>query len=534
MVVTGDVSNGRANEPVGTRAVTRTRHIGPLVAIVVGGLIAALSVIAALLLNHSVANQNQALLRSQAGQITAEIESALTSATPQLVALQDVAAATNSNPAAFMAVAKDVTQPGATVVLARNGRVVAVYGSAFTEGEQLPPSITTAIAKGPPRLFSLGVVKIGGKSFVAVIVGPRPGRDAVLEGEQVDPSKTVQISRGPFAHVRFALYAAPTAQANQLIFTSARPLPLTGPVVTNKIPIGTSRTSKWLIVTGADSPLAGAWPNAFPWILLVVGLMFAVVVATLVNVVARRERYAQELVAERTVELESAQEEIVHRERLSAVGEMATMIGHELRNPLGAAINGLYLARHGLGDQVTPQVTKGLDLAERETQRAATLADDLTAYMRERRPSLERIELGSAVDQVLEATPPPDGIDVRVDGRDVPIDADAAQLTQILSNLVTNAYQAMPDGGSVEVGASAADGHVDIVVEDTGPGLDPKAETRAFDPFFTTKAQGTGLGLAIVQRMAEAHGGSVRLENREAGGARVVIRLPRADLGSGG
>jgi signal transduction histidine kinase len=213
---------------------------------------------------------------------------------------------------------------------------------------------------------------------------------------------------------------------------------------------------------------------------------------------------------------------------------MATMIGHELRNPLGAAINGLYLARHGLGDQVTPQVTKGLDLAERETQRAAALADDLTAYMRERRPSLQRIALGSAVDQVLEATPPPKGIDVRVDSRDVPIDADAAQLTQMLSNLVTNAYQAMPDGGSVQVGAAASDGHVDIVVEDTGPGLDAKAETRAFDPFFTTKAQGTGLGLAIVQRMAEAHGGSVTLENRESGGARVVIRLPSAEATAGG
>jgi signal transduction histidine kinase len=212
---------------------------------------------------------------------------------------------------------------------------------------------------------------------------------------------------------------------------------------------------------------------------------------------------------------------------------MATMIGHELRNPLGAAINGLYLARHGLGDEVPPQVTKGLDLAERETQRAASLADDLTAYMRERRPNLERIPLGSAVDQVLEATPPPEGIEVRVDSRDVPIDADAAQLTQMLSNLVTNAYQAMPDGGSVEVAAAAADGHVDIVVQDTGPGLDTKTETRAFDPFFTTKAQGTGLGLAIVRRMAQAHGGSVSLENRETGGARVVIRLPRADLGSG-
>jgi signal transduction histidine kinase len=329
--------------------------------------------------------------------------------------------------------------------------------------------------------------------------------------------------------LNIAFYAKPVADQSQLILSTAQ-TPFSGKVVRSTVKVG---PVKWLVLTTATTPLAGTWPNAFPWILLAAGLMLAVVLGVLVNVMARRERYAQELVAERTAELESAQDEIVHRERLSAVGEMATMIGHELRNPLGAAINGLYLARHGLGDQATPQVTKGLDLAERETQRAATLADDLTAYMRERRPSLERIELGSAVDQVLEATPPPEGIDVRVDDRSVPIDADAAQLTQMLSNLVTNAYQAMPGGGSVEVGAAAADGHVDIVVADTGPGLDTKTEERAFDPFFTTKAQGTGLGLAIVQRMAQAHGGTVTLENRETGGARVVIRLPKTDVGSG-
>jgi signal transduction histidine kinase len=204
------------------------------------------------------------------------------------------------------------------------------------------------------------------------------------------------------------------------------------------------------------------------------------------------------------------------------------MIGHELRNPLGAAINGLYLIRHHLAGRESPEVLKSLDLVERETNRAASLAEDLTAYMRERQPVLQRVELGAAVDQLLEAVPPPNGIDVSVQTPTVVVDADTAQLTQMLTNCVTNAYQAMPDGGSLNISAAQVNGSVEIVVEDTGSGVDPKADGRAFDPFFTTKAQGTGLGLAIVQRMAEAHGGTVSLENRSGGGARVLIRLPGA------
>jgi signal transduction histidine kinase len=522
--------------------VTR-RRIGPWLAVIVGGLIAALSIVAAVLLERSVSNQNTAELQSQAGQVKALAQTVIGGISPQLQPLDALARATNNSPSEFatevQALYKGQMVPP-TVAVVENGRVLLATGlltqPAFpghiAAGQPLPPALAAAVAGTHHGLFSPGVVRLGGLRVLVIAYGADGAGRAVLEVSPVASKPTPGLLRGRpgFDNLNIAFYAKPVADQSQLILTTA-PTPLAGPVVKSTVNVG---PIKWLVVTSATMPLAGTWPNAFPWIFLAAGLTLAIVLGVLVNVIGRRERYAQALVAERTAELESAQEEIVHRERLSAVGEMATMIGHELRNPLGAAINGLYLARHGLGDQATPQVTKGLDLAERETQRAASLADDLTAYMRERRPNLQRIPLGSAVDQVLEATPPPEGIDVRVDSRDVPIDADAAQLTQMLSNLVTNAYQAMPEGGSVQVGAAASDGHVDIVVEDTGPGLDAKAETRAFDPFFTTKAQGTGLGLAIVQRMAEAHGGSVTLENRESGGARVVIRLPRAEATAGG
>ena len=90
--------------------------------------------------------------------------------------------------------------------------------------------------------------------------------------------------------------------------------------------------------------------------------------------------------------------------------------------------------------------------------------------------------------------------------------ADRAQLVQMLTNLITNAYQAMPDGGSLGV-RNRSDGFVEITVEDSGVGIDPAVAERLLEPFFTTKPTGTGLGLAIVKRFAEGHHGTVSIEN---------------------
>ena len=165
-------------------------------------------------------------------------------------------------------------------------------------------------------------------------------------------------------------------------------------------------------------------------------------------------------------------------------------------------------------------------MAERQTTRAATLADNLTAFVRQRQPDPVPVDLGAVVDEVLEATPPPSGIDVVVDVNAVTFSADRDQVTQVLANLIVNGFQAMPDGGTLTIGASAHNGHVVIDVADTGAGVDAAAIERAFDPFFTTKASGTGLGLAIVSRIVEAHGGDVAIRNGAAGGAVVTVRLP--------
>ena len=142
------------------------------------------------------------------------------------------------------------------------------------------------------------------------------------------------------------------------------------------------------------------------------------------------------------------------------------------------------------------------------------------------------IDFSSLISQVLETTPPPAGIEVSV-GSSARFVGDPSLLTQVMTNLVTNAYQAMPDGGRLELSADDDGGATSITVRDTGRGFDPGVGDRLFDPFFTSKAEGTGLGLAIVQRLVVLQHGEVSIVNAVGNGAVVTIRIPdRGETGS--
>ena len=138
---------------------------------------------------------------------------------------------------------------------------------------------------------------------------------------------------------------------------------------------------------------------------------------------------------------------------------MTTVVGHELRNPLGAVMNSLYMLRRSLSDPAAAE--PHLAVAERQTARAVNLAQDLTAYMREKEPELAPVELREVLDDVLEATPMPADVEVVLDVDSVALQADSKQLAQILTNLIDNAYQAMPEGGSLRIGAHADTDTVD-------------------------------------------------------------------------
>jgi signal transduction histidine kinase len=206
---------------------------------------------------------------------------------------------------------------------------------------------------------------------------------------------------------------------------------------------------------------------------------------------------------------------------------MASVIGHELRNPLAAVTNSLFIVRNDLGQDVSPMTEKYLSVAERETSKAATLADDLTAFVRPREMKTSEIQLSDLFQEVLTATPHPDSVRVVVDVGSIDLDGDRGQLAEVLTNLVTNAYQAMSEGGgTLHLSGSSEGETVTIVVEDSGGGVDQTAMGHVFEPFFTTKASGTGLGLAIVQRLVQAHHGEVSITNVPGGGVRATVVLP--------
>jgi signal transduction histidine kinase len=292
-------------------------------------------------------------------------------------------------------------------------------------------------------------------------------------------------------------------------------------------------SSHYSLVASARSPFIGGFAEFSSVALLVLGLLLAFIIGVTIEILHRRQRYSKALVDERTAELErslnnleEAQDALVRGERLTAIGEMAGVVGHELRNPLAAVINALYLIRSELAAPMTDMLSRNLAMAEREAGKAATLADDLTAFVRPREMDRVSIPVVGLVDEVLSVTPLPPGVALKADVHPCTLVADRGQMAEVLTNLVTNAYQAMPEGGTLGISVRHDDDGVHLVVEDSGTGIDDAVAERVFEPFFTTKYNGTGLGLAIVHRLVVAHGGVVDFENVPSGGARVTLLIP--------
>jgi signal transduction histidine kinase len=492
--------------------------------------VAAATVLGFVLTNRSVDNQNQALLKSDTTQAAVYVSSLISSIGAPLDALASNVTLTNGSPTEFDAQAKSYSSGLITVVLARRTTtgfvVAAAAGSGFVPGQAVGPRMAATLAKANENLTPSSAHYNGSTSTFDFAIGPPlvPTGMALFEQLRISPFLAIGASEAaPFRALKATVYATRKPTADQLVLANTRSLPLVGPTAEASVAVG---STTWSLVAAARSPLAGAFPNAAPLLLLGVGLLLALAVGSTVEVLVRRHRYATDLVTERTAELAASHAALSRSERLSALGEMASSIGHELRNPLAAVINAHFMVRHTLGPEITPELDQLLVMAERQTTRAATLADNLTAFVRQREPHRRPIDLGAVVDEVLEATPPPPGIDVTVDIPPLVFRADSDQLTQVLANLIVNGFQAMPEGGVLHIEGSTSNGDVVVRVADSGEGIDGASLGRVFDPFFTTKASGTGLGLAIVSRIVDAHGGEVSMDNGDRGGAVVTVRLP--------
>ena len=225
--------------------------------------------------------------------------------------------------------------------------------------------------------------------------------------------------------------------------------------------------------------------------------------------------------------LRASQEKLARTEQLRALGQMAAVVAHEVRNPLASISGVLQVLRgrfaHGSSEQgVIASVLERLSELD-------MMVEELLVFARPRRPQLVEIELAAVIRSAArEVTVHPrwGGIELDIEAPAVRLRGDANLLRQILVNLLLNASQAMDGGGRGTVRVEQDDATVRIVVSDSGPGVPEDRREQIFEPFVTTKTRGTGLGLAVGLRIAEAHGGTLRCEAARGGGARFVVELP--------
>jgi two-component system sensor kinase FixL len=210
---------------------------------------------------------------------------------------------------------------------------------------------------------------------------------------------------------------------------------------------------------------------------------------------------------------------------LARLGELAAVLAHEVRNPLAAVSGAIQmLSEHLPADE-------DRDIADeilRRLEGLSALMNDLLLYARPPRPQIVRVDLEPLVESLLAfyaADPAWANVRITVHGTSAGVAADPELLKIALQNLLLNAVQAMRGEGDLELRLQDTDEGTVIDVVDSGPGIPPEVAERLFTPFFTTKARGTGLGLSTVRRIAQAHGGDVRIIQTGPGGTTVQLAL---------
>jgi len=254
--------------------------------------------------------------------------------------------------------------------------------------------------------------------------------------------------------------------------------------------------------------------------------------AAALGVAVNNARLYEEL-SEFTAELERSQHQLVQAEKMAAVGRLTAPIAHEINNPLQAIENSLHLALHPALDEA--QRRSYLELAEQEVKRLVQIVMRMLDFYRPANNALQLINVNRCVSDALTLAHKKlqhAHIEVisRLSGDIPPVRGVANQLVQVFLNLIINAIEAMPDGGTLWVGSAyqTETGQVVIAFRDSGPGIPPEVRAHLFEPFHTTKPTGTGLGLTVSYGIIERHQGTLEVESPPDGGATFIVKLPRA------
>jgi two-component system CheB/CheR fusion protein len=223
----------------------------------------------------------------------------------------------------------------------------------------------------------------------------------------------------------------------------------------------------------------------------------------------------------------AAEERLREQAALAHVGQMAAVVAHEVKNPL-AGIKGVMQVLMSRRDASDAELPVMKDVVER-IDALNDLIHDLLLFARPRPLRVQPLDIRQLLDATIDGVrkdPAARLVDIRLTAASTPLRGDAELLKSAFLNLLLNAVQAMPDGGTIRVGVRYVEGRCRIGIVDNGPGIPEAIRGKILEPFFTTKSRGGGLGLPIARRTIELHGGTLALTHPGEGGTEVTIDLP--------
>ncbi len=242
------------------------------------------------------------------------------------------------------------------------------------------------------------------------------------------------------------------------------------------------------------------------------------------NQLRKYSQYLEDIIKERTKKLRTV-------ERLAAIGETAGMVGHDLRNPLQTIIGEVFLAKGELSSLPDSEHKKYLQESIQTITEQISYMDkivsDLQTFVKPFEPIMQIVKIKPLTVALLTQINIPSNIQTTLDIDNITVIADPQLLKRVLINIITNAIQAMPNGGEVTIKTEApTQSQTHIIIEDTGMGIPDEIKPKIFMPLFTTKSKGQGFGLAVCKRVIEAQGGTISFESQLGKGTKFKISLP--------
>lgn len=283
-------------------------------------------------------------------------------------------------------------------------------------------------------------------------------------------------------------------------------------------------------IMGMDDPEDGRRPtraSLAPLELFAHQAATAIENGKLIQQVREYAQHLEEKVEERTKQLKKAQQQLVKSERLAAIGELAAMIGHDLRNPLTGIAGAAYYLKAKCSPKIDSKLKEMFTVIEKDVEYSNKIINDLLEYSRDIKLDLNESNPRLMVKEALSVVKIPKKVEVADLTSDKPeMKVDTDKMKRVFVNMIKNAVDAMPKGGILTIESRESNGDLEIVFSDTGVGMSEKTLKNIFRPLFTTKAKGMGFGLPICKRFVEAHTGKIYVRSTLGKGSTFIMTLP--------